>query len=399
MFRTTATLVLALLSLPALADNLATEWIDRVRNEVEQEAGPLSDRPVDYKVYGGVYGYYTDNLYLTNNSDANGDSAVTGFARGTVEYSDARVELSADLLVNFDYFMETHVAREDEERFYGKARYTDGVFDLQLVEIVRREFDPLDTDFTERARRMVTNTLPRAGVKVAQLVSVELFGQIETVRFEHNELDGRENENYRAGLAVLADVTENLHVGAEGGYLRIHYRRRDITPGADGYFARAAARGEPFPGLLLNVGLGWSRIHSFRREAGDDHYQSNSTLDADVQVRYEATETLTIFADYVRRFGFSGFGNTYRRIDRGILIVEWQAVEKLLLRVRGQYDYVAPSESFTYSYWSGSLGARYRIIEHLSVDGGVIYRGGNRKKVADDDWDNWIFYLGAIVDF
>lgn len=383
----------------AFADNFGTDWIDRITHEVQKEGGPLSNRPVDFHVYGGVYGYYTDNLFLGNNHDADGDWAALGFARGRVDYSDSKLELAAELLVNYAYYLETHEAREDEERFFGKARYADGVLDLQIVEIARRESDALDGVFADRARRIVTDTLPRAGVKIAELVTIEAFGQIETVHFEGSKFDARENENYRAGLGVYADLSDKIAVGAQAGYLRIHYRQGNITPSADGWFAHASVRGEVTSRFLVEVALGWTRIHAFHKEAGDDERQSNATFDAEVHLRYELTETLTIFGDYTRRFGFAGFGSSYQAVDRGLLIVEWQAIEKLKLRARAQYDRVVPSEAFVRTYWAASLGATYQVTANFAVDAGVTYRGGDTQGIANDTYDNWIGYLGVIVGF
>lgn len=399
MLRILALLCVLLFPASAFADNLATEWIDRVTHEVQQEEGPLSTRALDFHVYGGVYGYYTNNLFLAPHRHADGDSAAIGYARGRLDYSDARLEVAADLLVNFDYYMEHHAAREDEERFFGKIRWTDSVFDLQLVEIARRESDALDAVFADHARRIVTDTLPRIGVKIPGLPTIDAFAQIQTVHFEGNTFDGRENVNYRAGLAALVDLSQRLAFGADAGILGIHYREREQTPNAFGYFAHGLLRGEVTDRFLVEIALGASYIHGRRAEFGDDRPQRNTSFDAEVHLRYEATQTLTLLADYSRRFGFAGIGNTYEAIDRGVLIAEWQVFEPLRLRARGQYDYVAPSESFDRAYWSGGLGATLQVVKHFSIDGGVIYRGGNTRGISGDRYSNWIVYLGAVVDF
>lgn len=387
------------LAAPAAADNQAIDWLDRVTHDVQQEEGPLSTRAVDFHVYGGVYAYYTDNLFLAPNRHADGDSAAMAFGRATVDYAGTELELSADVMASFDYYMEHHEAREDEERAYGKVRWTNTVFDLQVAAIARREFDVLDAVFTRRARRVITDTLPRASVKIPDLPKVEAFAQIQTVRYEGDDLDGQENENYRGGLAVLADVTQRFAVGADVGLLYIRYRERDLTPNARGWFARAAARGELTERLLVEAALGWSLVHGSREEFGDDKAERTSTMDAEVHVRYEATETLSLSADYTRRFGFAGFGDTFETIDRVVLIAEWQPIDKLRLRARGQYDHVEPSESRDRSYWSGFLGATFQVFENLALDAGVTYRGGNTRKLTGDGWDNWNGYVGAVISF
>ncbi len=399
MHRILALVCLALFPASAFADSLGTEFIDRVTHEVQQEEGPLSTRPVDFHVYGGVYGYYTDNLFLAPHRHADGDSAAIGFARARVDYVDSHLEVAAELLVNFDYYMEHHAAREDEERFFGKIRWTDTVFDLQLVEIARRETDAIDAVFATRARRIVTDTLPRFGVKIPELPTFELFGQLQTVHYEGSKFDGLENINYRVGLALLVDLSQRLAFGADAGYLAIHYRERDQTPNAQGYFAHGLLRGEVTDRFLVEIALGWTYIRGTRAEFGDDNAESTSTFDAEVHLRYEATQTLTLFADYSRRFGFAGVGNTYETVDRGIVIAEWQVIEKLKLRARGQYDYVHPTEANDRCYWAAGLGATFQVVKHFSVDGGVTYRGGNTKGVSGDRYTNWIVYLGAVVDF
>lgn len=388
-----------LLSARAGADNQAIDWLDRVTRDVQQEEGPLSTRPVDFHVYGGVYAYYTDNLYLAPNRHADGDSAVMGFGRVTMDYVGTQLEISADVMASFDYYMEHHEAREDEERAYARVRWTDTVFDLQIAAIARREFDVLDSVFTRRARRVITDTFPRASVKIPDLPKVEAFAQIETVRYEGDDLDGQENESYRGGLSVLADVSQRFAVGADVGLLYIRYREHELTPNARGWFARGIARGELTDRLLVEAALGWTLIHGSKEEFGDEKAERYQTMDAELHVRYEATETLTLSADYSRRFGFAGFGNTFETIDRVVLLAEWQAMELLKFRARGQYDHVEPSESRTRSYWSGFLGATLQIVENFGIDAGVTYRGGNTRKITGDGWDNWIGYVGAVVNF
>lgn len=388
-----------LLSSRAVADNQVIDWLDRVTHDVQREEGPLSTRPVDFHVYGGVYAYYTDNLYLAPNRHADGDSAGMAFGRATIDYAGTELELSADVMASFDYYMEHHEAREDEERAYGKVRWTNTVFDLQVAAIARREYDVLDAVFTRRARRIITDTFPRASVKIPDLPKVEAFAQIETVRYEGDDLDGQENESYRGGLSVLADVTQRFGVGADVGLLYIRYREHELTPNARGWFARGIARGELTERLLVEAALGWTLIHGSKEEFGDDKAERYQTMDAEFHVRYEATETLALSADYSRRFGFAGFGNTFETIDRAVVMAEWQVMEKLKLRARGQYNHVEPSESNTRSYWSGFLGATFQVFENLALDAGVTYRGGNTRKITGDGWDNWNGYVGAVVSF
>ncbi|MEK7469165.1 MAG: hypothetical protein AAB074_17460 [Planctomycetota bacterium] len=399
MSRTFGAVFLLACALPSFADNLATEWMDRVTHEVQQQEGPLSTRPVDFHLYGGVYGYYTDNLFLANNRDADGDSAVIGLARARIDYVDSQLEISADAMVNFDYYMEHHEGREDEERFFGKIRWTDGVVDLQLVEIARRESDPIDAVFADRVRRVVTDTFPRAGVRFAELFKLEAFAQIETVWFEHDDFDGRENESVRGGVAFLGDITPTIAIGAEAGLYGIHYRDEDTTNSAEGAFVRALMRGEPLSKLLIEVAAGWGGIRSDDPDDPDDRKRTRSTFDAELHVRWEATSTITIFFDYTRRYGFAGFGDPYQHIDRGVVIAEWQVFEKLKLRGRGQYDYVHPSQSQARTFWAGTLSASFQVFENMTVEGGVIYRGGNQRGVSGDNYDNWIFYLGVVFGF
>ncbi|KAF0240389.1 MAG: hypothetical protein FD180_4954 [Planctomycetota bacterium] len=399
MYRALGVVLVFACALPASADNLATEWMDRVTHEVQKESGPLSTRPVDFHLYGGVYGLYTDNIFLKNNRLADGDSAAIGMVRGRIDYSDSQFEISADALFNFDYYMEHHEAREDEERFYGKIRYADGVFELQLVEIARREHDPLDGIFSDKVRRLITDTLPRVGVRFSDLFKAEAYGQIETVHFEGSDFDGRENENYRGGITLLADVTQRISIGLDGGFHGIHYRQEETTQHAEGIFARAVLRGELLPRLLIEVAAGWTGIRHRDPEELDEKKKTSSTLDAELHIRYEATDKITLFADYTRRFGFAGFGDPYQQVDRVVLIGEWEMLEGLKLRARGQYDHVRPSIYPVHSFWKVSLGLSYQIIENLTVDGGVIYRGGDTRGVKGDDYDNWIFYVGAVVGF
>lgn len=383
----------------ARANNLAVEWLDRVTHEVEQQDGPLSTRPLDLKVRTGLYGYYTDNLFLEPNNTSSGDSAVIGLAGARLDYADARFEATADALVNFDYYMETHSGREDEERFYGKVRYADGGLDLELVEIARRESDPIDAIFIDHARRIVSDTMARAGTAVARGVKIEVFGNVQVVRFEGSDFDAIENENYRVGMGINGDVTERLAVVLQGGWLAIRYRDGDGPPDADGWFVRAGLWGELSQRLKVEGAVGWTGIKAEDEEAGEDDEERQDGLEAEVHVRWEASDKFLVLADYMSRFGFAGGGASFQAIDRAILILEYQVAEPFKVRARGQWDHVNPSEGNVRTFASAGLGATYRIIEPLTADGGVIWRYGNTHGIQDDNYDNWIVYLGLVLTF
>ncbi|MCE9582894.1 MAG: hypothetical protein K8T20_10400 [Planctomycetes bacterium] len=386
-------------ALPVRADNLATEWLDRVTHEVEAESGDLSNRPVDFHVYGGVYGYYTDNLFLDPTRHKDGDSALIGFGRARVDYSTSRVEAAAELLINYDFYSEHYLAREDQEHFYGKLRYADGFVDAQIVEIARRESDPISAQFDVKARRIVTDTIPRIGLNIQDRLKLEAYAQIETVWFEGSKYDSLENENFRVGLSALIQVNERFAVGAEGGYLRFHYRDSDISPGADGWFARAVARGELTSRLLVEVALGYSWVRTFREDAGPAPVQHDGSFDAEVHLRYELTENILLQGDYTRRFGFAGAGSSYQVSDHVGVLAEWHVFEPVKLRARGQYERVDPNEALVRTYWSVGAGANWQIIRHLSVDGSVTYRGGDTRGIAGDAYRNWVVGIGVILDF
>lgn len=394
--------VLTLILLPvmqAFADPVALDWMDRVTHEVQQEDGPLSDKPLQWHVYGGVFGYYTDNVFLTPNRFRKDDYVAVPFLRGRVDYQDARWETAADLLLSYDAYYDTYAPRNDQEHFYGKLRFVDGILDAQLVEVARHESDPVDAVFTEHAGRWVTDTLPRVGIKIKELIRLEAFANIETVHFEGRRFNALENENYRAGASALVEVTENFSLGASGGYLRISYRESDVTPNADGWFAQALVRGEPVEQLLVEAGLGYSRIHPFHRQPGTDERNSGQGFDAELHVRYRAAESLLLQADYTRHFGFAGGTSSYQTLDRVLAFVEWEPVEKLKVKLRGQADRVRPSNSAIRTYMSAGFDVGYQFSPNFAVSGGATARVGNTHKVTNDNYDNWIVFLGLIFSY
>lgn len=383
----------------ARADSMAVEWMDRVTHEVQQQDGPLSSKPLKFHVYGGVYALYTDNLFLTPNRRAHSDAAAIPFVRGRVDYADARFEAAADLLISYDAYQGHHTARNDQEHFYGKIRYADGIFDLQLVEIARHVTDPVDAVYAERAGRLVTDTMPRAGVLLGKAVKLELFGQVETVHYEGDDFNSRENENYRGGLAGYYRINERFSVGADGGYIRISYRESDITPNGEGWFAHASARGQIYENLLLEAGAGYSWYRSRHPEAGESHRERGSGFDAEIHARWQVFKPLLIQGDYVARFGFSGSGSAFQKLHRVVVIAEWQVLENVKVRGRGQYDRVHPSNSPVRSYIAAGFSVTWQIVENVAVDGGGLARWGNTKRVSGDQWDNWQVYAGVIFSY
>jgi hypothetical protein len=388
-----------LMSLPALADPLAQGWLDKVTHEIQQAEGPLSTRPVDFKFRGGLFGYRTDNLFLEPNKRANSDLALIPFVGGRVEYAESKFEVAADLLISYEAFYMFHEARNDQEHFYGRVRYADGVIDAQLVEILRRETDALDAVFADHVTRFVGNTLPRFGVKLSKLFFIEGFANIETVHFEGSDFDSRENQSYRPGVRALMSVTNRINVGAAVGYIRIHYRQSRLTPGAEGWFAHLSARAELIDNLTVEAGVGYSSIKPLRREPGKDSRESQGALDAEIHARYQAMSTLLILADYTRQFGFAGSGSAYQTLDRVVLIAEWQAIEPLQLRLRAQGDRVRPSNQPIRTYFSGTIEATYSLHKNVALSGGFTARFGNTHKSSEDNYDNWIVYAGVIFSF
>lgn len=384
-------------SVRLFADPMADQWIDKVTHEVQKSEGPLSTKPLEYHLEGGVFGYFTDNLFLSPNRRAIADYAAIGFGRGSIEYVDSRLEIAADLLATYDFYFKTYKARGDQEHFYGKIRYADGRIDAQLVEIARHQIDGLDGVFAERANSVVTDTLPRLEVRITDLFSLYGFGAIQTVHFVGSKFDSRENENYRFGVGALADATEWLKIGGEVGYTRISYRDTDITPNSDGYFVRASARTEVTEDLLIEAAVGYSSIHAFHTEPGSDRRANEDSYDAEIHVVYPVTPDFTVFADYIRRFGFAGSTSSYESLDRGVVIGEWQITETFKARARAQYDYVRPSNSPNRAYASAGFSADYDVDDHITLEGGMTVRWGNTLKLRNDNYDNWVIYLGFIV--
>ena len=111
------------------------------------------------------------------------------------------------------------------------------------------------------------------------------------------------------------------------------------------------------------------------------------------------TESLLLLADYTRKFGFAGSGSSYQTLDRFVGIVEWQALEKLKVRLRGQGDRVRPSNGPVRTFISGGIDVGYQLFANMAIDGGALVRFGNTHKSSGDNYDNWVVYAGVIFSF
>ena len=252
-----ALLLLPFLASASLADPLSQDWINRISHLQEYDKRDLSKRPFDLSGAVGLFGLYDSNLFLAPPRDRDGDWAAIGLVEGRLDYSDGSFEALVDLSADFPYYIQHHTAREDNERVFAKVRLATGILDAGITEVFRRESDPIDVQFREHSRWMVSDTAPRVGLRLGSWLLVEANASVRVVRYEGDEFDNRENQSVRAGPSVRVDVMENFGVVAEGGYLLIHYHDRN-----DGGAARrrGVVRAGRCPGIP---------VQRARRRSGD----------------------------------------------------------------------------------------------------------------------------------
>lgn len=392
-----------LLALPAAAaaQDFGTEWIDRVTNEIQQERGPQLPKPVTFTALGGVAYYYDNNLYLTEN-DEEKSSVIIPFARARFEYATPTLDVQADLLANYKFYTSDHDLDDDEERLYVHLRQLGAKHTIELTGLFQHISDPTDSIFFDRVERVVATAIPKVSFDFTKTWTLELRADYQVLRYSENDLgDLYDNNSTRFDATLVWRSFWGFDTLAQFGYINIAYtggQDSGAPPDAFGYYYRVGYRGELLASLSVEALVGYTTIETdFYRGTSRD--EEASDVDASLALRYEATETVKFNATFVRLFTFAGGVDSYQLVNRFILGAEWQALQELTFRARGQFDATKGMQGTERQFWSGSLSGEYRISEHVILDAGATFRKGDTTydNEVETDFTNLIFHLGLAL--
>jgi len=383
------------LSSTAFAQDFGVEWIDRITHELQQEQGPLPTVPTKFTAYGGVIYYYDNNVFREENNE-NADSIVIPWVRGRLDYSEPDVDAVADILLNYKWYSSEDEESDHEERFFGRARYVGSRLQAELAEVIRRESDPIDAVFTERVDRIVSNTFPRITYDINGTFIVEASANLQVVRFGDDAFEAVNNVNYRADISFIYRTPRDWDFLAQVGYLSIDYDE-STSIDSTGWYGRLGFRGALTETISAEAYAGATAIQSDDIPATGVEAE-HLTGDFGIHVRYLATSKLTVSADYGRRFSFATGADPFEVVDRALMLFEYQFNEKLSMRGRVQFEHVHPELGETRDYYSGSIGAEYKITSWLLVEGGGTYRA-SKTDGPGTEYDDMILRIGLAASY
>src|SRR5581483_2382456 len=190
---------------------------------------------------------YDSNIFLTHTGRTNDDIFIT-FLEGNLKSSTTNVDVEADLLVNYNAYVNTPDVSTDEERFFGRMRYDGSVVLLSLAEVFRREVSPTDAVFTTRVPRLISDTSTLLVCKANQTVTFELGTHFEVVHYLRTAFSVSDNFHSRTTLtAAYTLLPKGLDLLFQGGYWQVAYTDPAAPPNADGFIVRGGIRGELTP--------------------------------------------------------------------------------------------------------------------------------------------------------
>ena len=405
----------ALLAVPvaAFAQDFGIEWLDRVTHERQAERGPLKPQPVEWTASAGLLGYLDNNVFLADKTGKTpGDTIIMPFGRARVDYTEQRLDVSADLLVNYKGYLDTNhdptvdfqAVRDWEQRFYGHARYVDARWQIGIDEILRHESDPIDAVFLTRERRTVSDTVLQSSYDLTKVWTFEAHGNYEFVRFADKPFStAADNDNYRIDGSLVYRQASGYDWLAQVGYMSIFYTHSQAggaPPDADGYYVRGGFRGDLVQRLSVQALAGWIHI-SGDRYVNTTNHQELDTADLSINVRYEVTQDFTVYGDLGRTATFAGDGSAFQTVTRFALIGEWDCVENVTVRGRIQWDHASTELGRQTEYHSYSLSASYKFSEHLSGDLGGTFRTGSAHGtvVTSSEFNDAIVHLGVVLTY
>ncbi len=369
----------------AFAQDFGARWIDRVSHEQLVAGEDLRDRPLTLTLEGGELYYFDDNIYLER-SNENSDSIFVTFLRARMDYAEPQFEAVVDAMINYNLYLDQDKESGDEERLFGRVRWLGPGVTLELVEILRRESDPINVIFSDRADRIVSDTISRISVDVSPVLALEGTYNLQIVDTSIGSFRLLDNQNYRAMVTGVYRASSRIEYLVNAGLLGIDYDHSSAPSDSDGSFFRAGLRGEPLSTLEVNLLAGISRIES---DTKDD-----STLDVAMHLTYDLTEIIDLKTGYERRYGFA-VAEPFQRLDRANLIVEYAMNERTHVRGRLGYDLVHTSGGNVRTFGSLSVTAAYQLSDSFHLDAGTTYRiGDTRGGAVTGDFQNSILHIG-----
>ena len=391
------TLLLAVIrATPALAQDPGLSWSDDVSHRIER-TGPPSPLPVDLQFFVGERYTHDSNIFLSPKPTTS-DSILTSFGRVKLQYADTAVDIDSDLLADYNSFLQNHSVSADEERLYGRIRYTGSEVFAELGEVFRRESSPLDVVFPDRSRRTVSDTLPRIGLDWQKGGTIDASADIQDTQFQQQAFRIMNNLESRILLTVAQEIEGGMTLLLDGGYQSIHYASVSTVPDVEGYFARAGGHGELLPTVTVDARVGVTSVTTQTLPGTTDRIR-HSTVDAEAHIRTEPNDRITLYADYTRRIVF-GLGEPFQTVDLADLIAEYAVDPDFKIRVRGQADRSHGSSGELRSYRQISLGASYTILGTMILDGDVTFRRGRSQQLAgQENFDDTLVSAGVAITF
>ncbi len=394
------------LAVPAAvrAQDFGREWIDRVTHEVQVDRGPLSTKPVEWHVVGGVEYYHDDNIFLSDKKEVD-DSIIIPFAAASIEYSEQRFEAKADFLGNLKFYSDDDLdsMNDDEERLYVKLRQVGAKYTFEISEVAARLSDPLDVVFVDRAVRTVSTTVPHLAFDLTPVWTVESSANVGIVRYEESVFaHAIDNVNFRVDGAIVYRGAWGIDLIAQGGWQEISYRfsqAEGAPPDAFGWYARGGFRGEILPTLMIEALAGGAHMESEFYQ-GTKIDEDDETGDAAVSVRWEAMPILTFMGDYTRQFAFAGGADPYQIVNRTLLLGALELTEYVSVRARFQFDHSETTSGTERDYWSTGGSVTVKPLPWVIIDGGVSFRSGEAELgPLKTEYDNVIFHAGLAVTY
>ncbi len=384
------------LATTAAAQDYGTQWLDRVSRAMVEGEAPLPTIPVTVSASGGELFTYDSNIFLRDKKTRS-DSIFTTFGQVGIQYSRVDFDAEADLTANYNAYAHHNDSSADEERFFGRARWQGSRVSVSLAQILRRENSPTDVVFVDRVSRVLSNTTPLIVVQANDDLSFELQTDLQFVKFSRREFESANNVNTRTALTVAYNTGwNNLEALIQGGYLTINYSDSLYTD-ADGYYGRVGGRGELSPGLYATMLAGITHAES-DDFTGTTINADHTTGDVEFKLAYAVTERANAYANYSRRIGFAAGGAAFQVVDAAGLSGDLALRDDVKVRARLQYDRVHGPFVVGRAYYSGGVGAEYRLHANVLIDGGVTYRTGVARVSGDfGDFSDFIVSVGVAV--
>lgn len=386
---------------PAAAQDFGTRWSDKVTRELYAERGAL-DTNLDYAASGGLFVYHDSNLLLEPERGRTSDAVLVPFVQGRLEYTEPTWDLAAELIANYKSYADEDQFDDDEERAYARAFFVGSEMSVGVVANLRHESDPTDVVFADRVERLAGEVMPRIAVDLTPVLSVELAGLWQFVRFDERAFaDAQDSDTYRGDLALVYETEWAFSFVADGGLIAIRYVQDWITPDADGWYVRGGIRGEPVPELRTQVLAGYMHAESDDLVAVNDDANEEDTPEVLASVVYTGLEQFSFTGSYSRTLGFAGGGDPFQIVNRGLLLADFQATEYLSVQARGQYDFAYTATGVERTYVSVGGGVTVKPLENVIVDAGATYRTGETEgnTSIESVYDGVILYLGAALAF